>query len=229
MRRVLVFRHGIVINRYFMLWMERYFARRGWDVRNRTYPTTRKYVEEHARDLSEELLSIDRELTRKGEPHEIYVATHSIGGLVLRYALTHFEMPPIRRAVLMVPPNNGSTAARFFRNFPPYRWIFGTKSGSQLSADPPGIFGEAGVPVGVEIGIIAGDVPWRLYPAKLKRPHDGVVTVEESRLEPFPLKILPYGHTPILFCRYAWEQVESFLDRGEFLESKKNAREAARV
>ncbi len=229
MRRVLVFRHGIVINRYFMLAMERYFARRGWDVRNRSYPSTRKFVEEHARDLSEELLQIDQQLTRQGEPHEIYVVTHSLGGLVLRYALTHFAMPPIRRAVLMVPPNNGSIAARFFRNFPPYRWIFGTKAGSQLSADLPGIFVEAGVPEGTDIGIIAGTVPRRRWPTPLEQPHDGVVTVAEMRLDAFPLKALPHGHTMILFSRYAWEEVESFLDRGNFLKSTTNAKEASRA
>ena len=64
MRKVLVFRHGIVINRYFMLPMERYFLRRGYEVHNRTYPTTRKLIEEHARDLSEELMALHRGLGR---------------------------------------------------------------------------------------------------------------------------------------------------------------------
>jgi hypothetical protein len=217
MRRVLILRHGIVINRYFLLPMERYFRRQGFEVLNRTYPSTRKYVEEHARDLSEELVALEAELARSGEPHEIYVITHSIAGLVLRYALTHFQMPPIRRAVLMMPPNRGSLAGRTFKNFPPYRWVFGTKSGSQLAADPPGIFAECGVPEGVDIGIIAGNVSWRLYPVKLTRPHDGVVAASESELPPFPMKILPYGHTPILWVRSAWEEAEHFLVHGKFM------------
>lgn len=219
MRRIVFFRHGIAINRYFLLPMERYFLRRGWEVRNATYPTTKKLVEEHARDLSEEMLATRRELQRKGDPHEMYAVTHSMGGLVLRYALTHFEMPALRRAVMLVPPNNGSVTARFFRNFPPYRWIFGNIAGRQLAADPPGIFAEAGVPSGVEIGIIAGNVPWKLWPVRLQRPHDGVVAVAESQLDPFPLKVLPYGHTPILFVRSAWEDVEHFLEQGRFLEA----------
>src|SRR4030095_16157183 len=197
MRRVVFFRHGIVINRYFMLPMERYFHRKGWDVRNRTYPTTRKHIEEHARDLSEDLLATDRELRRAGEPYEIYAVTHSMGGLVLRYALTHFSMPSIRRAVMLVPPNNGSCTARYFRRFPPYQWGFGNRSGRQLAADPPGVFAAAGVPDGIEIGILAGNVPWKLYPVPLSKPHDGVVSVEEARLAHYPLKVVPYGHTPI--------------------------------
>lgn len=223
MRKVLVFRHGIVINRYFLLCMERFFRRRGWDVRNRTYPTTRKFIEEHARDLSEELLAIDRELNALGEPHEIYLITHSMGGLVLRYALTHFAMPPLRRAVMLMPPNRGAKTARFFRNFFLYRWVFGTKAGSQLAADPPGIFEAAGVPEGVEMGIIAGNVRYVLWPAGLERPHDGVVTVSEASLPPFPLKVLPYGHTPILWIRSAWEEAERFLEHGSFVEAEGRA------
>ncbi|MBI4600937.1 MAG: hypothetical protein HY721_03165 [Planctomycetes bacterium] len=226
MRRVLVFRHGIVINRYFLLPMERYFRARGWDVRNRSYSTTRKLIEEHARDLSEELLETARGLEREGEPCELYALTHSMGGLVLRYALTHFQMPPIRRAVMLVPPNQGSATARFFQRLFLYRWVFGAKAGGQLAAEPPGIFAEAGVPEGVEIGIIAGDVPWKLYPSGLERPHDGVVAVSEARLPPFPLKVLPYGHTPILWVRSAWEEAERFLEQGTFLEAEARSRAA---
>jgi len=226
MRRVVVFRHGIVINRYFLLPMERFFLRRGWEVRNATYPTKRKLIEEHALDLSEELLAVRQELDRQDEPYELYAVTHSMGGLVLRYALTHFEMPTLKRAVMLVPPNKGSLTARYFRKFPPYRWIFGDVSGRQLSEEPPGIFAEAGVPVGVDIGILAGDVPYKLWPVPLKRPHDGVVAVEESRLEPFPLKVLPYGHTPILFVRYAWEEAMHYLEHGRFLESRPSRVEA---
>lgn len=226
MRRIVLFRHGIVINRYFMLPMERYFLRRGWSVRNATYPTTRKLIEEHARDLSEELSSLRRELDRQGEPYELHAVTHSMGGLVLRYALTHFEMPELRRVVMLVPPNQGSVTARYFRNFLPYRWIFGDIAGRQLAADLPGIFAEAGVPSGLDFGIIAGDVPWRLWPAPLKRPHDGVVAVAETGLGQAPVKVVPYGHTPMLFVRSVWEEVEHFLEHGRFIGAAPAAIEA---
>ncbi|HVR73137.1 MAG TPA: hypothetical protein VMT52_02345 [Planctomycetota bacterium] len=220
MRKVLIFRHGIRINRYFLLPMERFFVRRGYDVRNATYSTTQKRIEEHARDLSEEMLAVARVLERTGEPHEFYAVTHSMGGLVLRYALTHFQMPSIRRAVLLVPPNRGSATARFAWHLAPYRWIFGTTAAAQLGEDPPGIFEAAGIPEGVEIGILAGNVPWKILPVPLEKPHDGVVSVSEARLPPFPLKVLPYGHTPILFCRGAWEEAEHFLQTGRFLDGK---------
>ncbi len=216
MKRVLVLRHGIVINRYFMVPMERYFRRLGYDVHNRGYPTTKKAVREHARDLVDEIRAIDIDLSARGEEYELYCITHSLGGLVLRYALTHFDLPRVRRAVLLVPPNQGAVTARHFKNFPPYRWLFGGKAGRELTQDPPGIFGECGVPDNCEIGIIAGDVRYRMWGAPVERPHDGVVEVREAELPPYPLRVLPYGHTPILFVRYAWEETEHFLRHGRF-------------
>ena len=216
MRRILIFRHGIVFNRYVLIGMERYFRRRGYEVHNRTYPTTRKYIEEHARDLSEEMVALERDLNQRGDPYEFYAITHSMGALVLRYALTHFQMPRFHRAVMFVPPNQGSATARHFRSSLVYRWIFGSKAASQLSGERPGIFQAAGVPEAVDIGIIAGSVQWKLYPVPLEEPHDAIVSVSEAALPPFPLKVLPYGHTPLLFVRPAWEEAEHFLEHGRF-------------
>ena len=64
--------------------------------------------------------------------------------------------------------------------------------------------------------MIAGDVPWKLYPVRLDKPHDGVVAVSEADLPPYPLKVLPYGHTMILFGRYAMEEAEHFRTEGRF-------------
>jgi hypothetical protein len=218
MRRALVLRHGILLNRYFLLPAERFFRRLGYEVHNRSYPTTRKRIEEHARDLADEVRRIDEDLRRSGEPYEIHALTHSLGGLVLRYAATHFDIPRIRRAVLFVPPNRGSATARYFKDFFLYRWLFGGNAGRQLTEEPPGIFGEAGVPRDTEIGILAGNVRWKLYPVPLDRPHDAIVSVSEAELPPFPLKVLPYGHTPILFARKAWEEAAHFLEHGRFRE-----------
>ena len=215
-RRVVVLRHGIAINRYFMLPMERYFRRRGFEVHNRTYPSTKKSIPELASEFAEEITQLDEELAAVDSPYELYFVTHSMGGLVLRYALTHFSMPKIRRAVLMVPPNRGSTTARYFRGCFLYRWIFGTHAAAELASESAEIYEACGVPEECDVGVIAGDVPWRLHPVRLDKPHDGVVSVSEAELPPYPLKVLPYGHTPILFVRYAMEEAEHFLTRGQF-------------
>jgi triacylglycerol lipase len=216
MRRIVIFRHGIVINRWFMEPLARRLRRRGYDVRNRSYPTTRKFIEEHAADLAEELRSTALEAAAHAEPFTIDLVTHSMGGLVARYALTRLDAPPIRRLVQICPPNGGSATARWFRNFLPYQWIFGRKAGSQLAADLPGIYGECGIPRGVEIGIIAGVGGWKFYPVPLRKPNDGILALEETRLDGFPLTTVPYGHTLMLFRRALAERVAEFLDEGTF-------------
>lgn len=217
-RRVVVFRHGILLNRFFMRGLEGFLVKRGYEVHNRSYPTTRKLVEEHARDLADELIEHDARLSAAGEPYELFVVTHSLGGLVLRYAMRHFSPPTLSAAVQLVPPNQGSATARYFWRFPPYRWIYGTRAGGQLAGHPPGMYEACGVPNGVPVGIIAGLARWRLYPNRLEKPHDGVVSLSEARLPPLPLKTLPFGHTPILFRKAAWEEVAYFLEHKTFKE-----------
>ncbi len=218
MRRVVIFRHGILINRFLMKRLEWLFRSRGYKVHNRSYPTTRKTIKEHAVDLFDELRAVQEFEEQTGGPYELYVVTHSLGGLVFRYALTHFPVPTIRRAVQLVPPNQGSTTARWFNNLPLpiYRWIAG-KSGAQLAEAPPGIFEKCGVPDNVEIGIVAGVNGIKLLlPIPLPKPHDGIVTLDETRLGDFPVKELPFNHTPILWRRRTFEEAAYFLENGEF-------------
>jgi triacylglycerol lipase len=214
MRRIVVLRHGILINRFFMLPMERFFRGRGYEVHNRSYPSTRKLVEEHAQDLSDELLELDRQAG--GSNYELSCVTHSLGGLVLRYALEHFPMPKLHAAVLLVPPNQGAFLARYFWKFPPFRWVFGARSGGQLAGHPSGMFEACGVPSGFPVGILAGDVRLQWHPAPLEKPNDRIVAVAEAALPPLPLKTVPFGHTPILARRRAWEEAAFFLENGYF-------------
>ncbi len=221
MHRIVVLRHGILLNRFFMVPMQRFFEKRGYVVYNRSYPSTRKYIEDHAKDLADELRALKSELELRGTPYELYAVTHSLGGLILRYALTHCDAPAPKRAVLMVPPNRGAETARRLCKFPPYRWIAGRKSAKQLTEEPPGIFEACGIPSATQIGVIAGQVRFRLLPTHLQKPNDGVVSVAEAQLEPLALRVLPYSHTPILFVRRAMEEADHFLKCGEFRDSKK--------
>lgn len=216
MRRIVVFRHGIAVNRWFMEPLARFLHRRGFEVRNRSYRTTRKTIEEHAENLASELREIASEAAEQGGEWEIDAVAHSMGSLVLRYALTRCETPRLRRAVLIAPPNAGSVTARKLGHLALYRWIFGTKAGAQLSAPLPGIFEKCGEPEGTEIGIVAGVGGRKLYPVAIPKPHDGVVALEEARLGQCPVVELPYNHTTILFHRAAQGKVASFLETGRF-------------
>lgn len=207
-------RHGILLNRWFLAPMARYFTGLGYEVYNSSYPSTRKTIQDHAKDLYEE---IRRVAASAGNDVEIYFVTHSLGGLVLRYLLTHYEVPRTRRAVQIVPPNQGASVARQLKDDLFYRWVYGRHAGRQLTEDPEGIFAECGVPKNVEIGILAGVLsPLRVINVPVERPHDGVVSYREALLGDFPVLKLRVGHTPALFLPSVWRHVAFFLENGQF-------------
>jgi len=219
--RLVFLLHGILLNRWFLEPMAAHLNRRGFRVVNRSYPSTRRTIEEHAEHLSR---LVDAEVGRvpPGVRAEINFVTHSMGGLVVRYLLTHRQVPNVRRFVLLVPPNNGSRKARQFGGTLLYRAIWGRHSGAQLASEPPGIFVACGIPEGVEMGILAGVAGsvFTFPTRKLTGRHDGVVALEEACLPGIPFKAVPYGHTTILFRRGAMEEVAHFLEHGRFLPSK---------
>lgn len=223
--RLLFFRHGILINRWFTEPMARHFRGLGYDVRNASYPSRRKTIQEHAEDLHREITAA---LTvAEGEEHpRVDVITHSLGGLILRYALTHHDIPAMGRAVLIAPPNRGSVKARYFRDDPVFKLAYGDHAGRQLTEEPDGIFAKCGIPQGVEIGIIAGvATPAQIFPAPLPAPHDGVVSLEETRLGSFPVCTVAVTHTACLLSRTVWRRAGQFLRTGTFADSPGSADE----
>jgi hypothetical protein len=219
--RLVFLLHGILINRWFLAPLSAFLRRRGFQVVNHTYPSTRKTIQAHAADLGRAVERATASLREGGTPYQVDFVTHSMGGLVARWLLTHQAVPAVRRLVQLVPPNCGSSKARRFRRNALFRLLYGTRAGAQLAEDPSGIFAECGIPSGVEMGILAGvggsllTIPTRALAGT--GPHDGVVTLEETRLPGVVLKEVPYGHTTILFRRGAMEEVAHFLEHGRFL------------
>ena len=80
---------------------------RGWTVLNYDYPSSEKHIEQHA----EIFLSLLRKERLQGKLHFL---THSMGGLILRYALAKMneaECRMIDSIVMLGPPNRGSLLA----------------------------------------------------------------------------------------------------------------------
>src|SRR2546425_10488426 len=144
--RLVFILHGILLNRWFLAPMAAFLAARGFRVVNRSYPSTRRTIEQHAAALGRVVEEESHRLEEAGVPYEVNFVTHSLGGLVVRYLLTHADVPRARRAVLLVPPNNGSLKARRFRRTLLYRLLYGARDRGRPGPRPAGSLAQCGSP-----------------------------------------------------------------------------------
>ena len=99
--------HGWGVRAVFMDRLAHYFLQEGYSVWNYDYPTSKYHIPEHGKQFLEKF---------RKEPisGDLYFVTHSMGGLVLRYALSEMtgdECSRIKSIVMLGPPNGGSVLA----------------------------------------------------------------------------------------------------------------------
>ena len=101
--------HGWGVRAHSMDRLAEMLHRNGYSVLNYDYPSSKKRIEQHA----EIFLELYRREHLQGKIHFL---THSMGGLILRYALaemTEDECRAIDSIVMLGPPNRGSLLALF--------------------------------------------------------------------------------------------------------------------
>lgn len=139
------------------------------------------------------------------------VVTHSMGGLVLRASLRH--APPLRRVVMLSPPNRGAQMARQVRNMLPIH---------RLGWDPlhpllPGSASSLPLPEAVEVGVLTGGRGARGYNPLLAGDNDGKVRVDEARLQGArAFRVVSASHAFIMAQAHVLDEVVHFLRFGEF-------------
>jgi hypothetical protein len=122
------------------------------------------------------------------------------------------KLPP-GRVVFMGSPVRGSRFARYLTELG-LGWSIGKSGPGGLAAEHEPRWTEPR-----ELGVIAGTHEFRVNPLnpKLPSPHDGIVSVEETRIEGAKDSVLIHSnHTGMLFSRELAEQVISFLKNGHF-------------
>ncbi len=181
----------------------------GFPVSVFRYATVGSPLEENAGRLADQLA---------GERSEtLHLVGHSLGGLVIMRALAERTEPRVKRVVLLGTPLAGSIAGRSLGRTRTGRWMLG-KTLPIWSVPPP-----PAVPDGVEVGVLAGNLPFGLgrLVVRLPRPNDGAVTVAETRLETATDSIvLPVSHTAMIFSGRVARQVCAFLRNGKFVRGK---------
>jgi pimeloyl-ACP methyl ester carboxylesterase len=184
----------------------------GFVALNLDYPSRRKPLEALAEQVHPEIERFAGGL--KGSLHFI---GHSMGGLLARVYLSRHRPPDLGRVVMLGTPNGGSEIADRLKNFLPYRILFGPvgqQLGTQRDAALQALFPPADYPVGVIAGNRSIDPISSMF---LPRPHDGRVSVANTRLDGMTDHIvLATAHPWLPENDIAIEATIAFLRDGKF-------------
>ena len=198
--------HGLWMPGAEMVLLHRRLGTAGFQTHQFSYRSVLDGVEANARRLAEFLHSVPGET--------VHLIGHSLGGVITVKALQDKPIERIGRIVCLGAPLQGSCAARAVARLPGGRWLIGK---SMLA-----FLGNAVDPwtAPMDLGLIAGSSPvggGQLL--GLASPHDGIIAVEETRLEGATEHIVVrVSHLSMLWSRAVANQVVSFLESGRFFD-----------
>jgi triacylglycerol lipase len=160
---------------------------------------------------------------RQAGAQRIHFVTHSIGGILLRYAHESSPIPDLGRVVMLAPPNHGSEVIDVTRDWPT-SGLFAGAAGLQLGTDSDSIPTQLG-PVDFELGVIAGTGSINfVMSAMLPGPNDGKVSVASTRIEGMDdFLIVENSHHYITESEFVIENTTRFLQNGVFPNSSMQA------
>lgn len=207
---LIVLIHGIASGPDPFAKMERHLNDHGYETVPFRYPSTQLTIEESAGALNDFL-------NRLTGPTDISIVTHSMGGLVVRQALSTqprwTARMSLNRIIMIAPPNQGSRIAERFANQAVYKWIYGP-AGQQLVPAVAQAFPAVDRPV----GIIAGDWrPFRSLHPILSSVNDGTVAVSETDMQgDYDRTIIDAQHSLILRNKNTLAAVLCYIEFGRF-------------
>jgi pimeloyl-ACP methyl ester carboxylesterase len=143
----------------------------------------------------------------------VHFAGHSFGGVILLHMFHRHPFASKGRIVLMGAPVNGSAVGRRLSRVPLTRWTLGRTVEQGILGDVPAWKGWQ------DIGVIAGTFPLGagLVAGGPRAPHDGTVSVDETRLRgATDFIMLPVSHTGMLMSARVATQVITFFRSGKF-------------
>jgi pimeloyl-ACP methyl ester carboxylesterase len=180
----------------------------GFATLNLGYASRLKALEQLAEDIHPAI-----EAFAAGIEGSIHFVGHSIGGLLARAYLGKYRPKRLGRVVMLGTPNGGSEIADRLKNVKA-AW-FGP-AGQQLITQRDAALDAILPPVDYPVGIIAGNRS--IYPissAFLPKPHDGRVSVENTRLDGMvDHVVIGVSHPSLLRNALAVEQTIAFLRAG---------------
>ena len=194
--------------------MARSLQEAGFTTANVDYPSQGGPVEE----LAPMAINEGLEKCRDTNAQQIHFVTHSIAGVLLRYAHNESPIPDLGRVVMLAPPNQGSELVDRTRNWPGAE-LFSGKAGLQMGTDEDSIPARLG-PVDFELGVVAGTGTISFFSAMLPNPDDGKVSVERTKVEGMKdFLVVRNSHHYIMTSDKVIENTKQFLRTGWFQDS----------
>lgn len=204
--------HGISRTARSFRKMQVAIERDGYATLNLDYASRSKALEALAEDIHPAI-----ERFAEGVNGAVHFVCHSMGGLLARAYIAKYRPQRLGRMVMLGTPNAGSEIADRLKHLGPYRAWFGP-AGQQLVTERDAALDAILPPVDYPVGVIAGNRS--IYPMGavfLPRPHDGRVSVENTRLDGMADHIVVGTTHPWLVRNSeAIEQTIAFLRDGKF-------------
>jgi pimeloyl-ACP methyl ester carboxylesterase len=217
-REAVVCVHGLWLSGFAMRYWRTQFARAGYAAHAFSYPSVRGSLAHNAAALARFVAQLPQPV--------VHLAGHSLGGITILAMLRDhgWALPGKRlgRVVLVGSPVQGSHAGRALMGQAPARRLIGRFGDAMVGRSLKEWLARPApqVPSGVAIGVLAGDAPLglgRLIAPDLKRPHDGTVSVEETRLAGAAEHlVLPVNHSAMLVSPAVARCLVHFVARGRF-------------
>ena len=204
--------HGLSRTDFSMLRLESALRREGYAVANVHYDSREYGID----ILADSAIAAGLGLCAEQGAERIHFATHSLGGILVRFYMRDHELPQLGRVVMMAPPNQGSEIIDVFGDMPGFE-LFSGEPAQQLGTNSDSVPQQLG-PVNFELGVIAGTRSLNpILSMALPDRDDGKVTVENTKVEGMQDFIeLPFSHTFIMQRQESIDQVLHFLAHGIF-------------
>jgi len=203
--------HGLWYGRPGMLRLARRLRKHGWACELFGYSSVFSGPDRNVKRLAERVAGLQDQ-----DDAPLHLVGHSLGGLVILKMLAdwHTELDGGRVVLLGSPLNGSAVARRMLGNRLLKPWV--GRAAKLLDAGLDDLPGDR------EVAAVAGTSSLgvgRLF-ADLDKPHDGTVTVAETKVPGLADHLeLPVSHTGLVLSRNVAQATDAFLRCGRFKQS----------